>query len=339
VEKRNSSSTVEQVDSLTRLKNAIDAFQNAPTERAISAMEVVAWHVGIIGRVEHFKRGEEHVFRVTREHADGGPGEELEEKPLNAYAVRDEFLRIKEWSGALEFLGCTGTFSPLGDTITWSEFQKWQRFVYLVQEHNELADAMQTGQRGGECSEVLKALTGIYPSSFFDSPPIPESALETKWRADPKIGPMIQRGIAHQERKRRELYVWFREPPGAACSIQWVPKRNENKQAVLRKLQAGGAMIEFLLAQNALQPVLLIRPSNTLEAIAAAIYGDRIKGVEYRACEVCKALFKLGAHGDKKYCNREQCKNTAHQRNRRAALRDKQRGSAQKSKSRKGGRK
>jgi hypothetical protein len=134
---------------------------------------------------------------------------------------------------------------------------------------------------------------------------------------------MIQKGVAHQESKRRELYAWFREPPGAACSIQWVPKRDEDEQAVLRKLGAGGAMIEFLLAQNALKPVLLIRPSNTLQAIAAAIYGDRINGVEYRACEVCKSLFKLGAHSEKKYCNREQCKNTAHQRNRRAVAHEK----------------
>jgi hypothetical protein len=326
----------EAADTLTCLRNAINAFQNVPTEHAISAMAVVVWYVGIQRRFEHFKRGEEHFFRITHRLADGSRGEDMEGRVLNAYAVRDEFLKVKEWSGALEFLGSTGIFSPLGDTLTWSEFQRWQRFVYLVQEHNELATAMQSGWRAGEHSEILKALTGNYPSSFFDFPPMPESELEARWRAEPEMGPMIQEAESHLERKRRELWAWFREPPGAACSIEWVPHRVEDKQAIWHKLQAGGAMIEFLLPQSTLQPVLLIRPSNTLEAIAAVIYGDRIHGVEYRACEVCKNLFKLRAHKDKKYCDRESCKNTAHQRRRRAVAKARKIGSTEIRKTRKG---
>ncbi len=321
-----------------RLKNAMDAFQNAPTVRAISAMEVVVWHVGIIGRVEHFKRSEEHqVFRVSRNFTDGRIGEEWEEKLLNADAVRDQFLKVKEWSGALEFLGGTGIFSPLGDTLTWGDFQKWQRFVHLVQEHNELATAMQSGQWSGEYGEVLKALTGIYPSSFFDSLPKPESPEEAKLRADPESGWEIQEHIARQERKRRDLWAWFRKPPGAACSIHWVPKSEEDRQAVWRKLQAGGAMIEFLLPQNALQPVLLIRPSNTLQAIAAAIYGDphQWRGVSSLR-NLQGSVRKLGAHKEKKYCDRERCKNRAHQKNRRANATKKESESVAKKPARKG---
>lgn len=302
----------------TLLRNAIDAFQNAPSPHTISAMEVVIWYVAISGRVEHYKRGEEHVFRIRRALTDDGISENLEGKPLNAYAVRDEFLKVKAWSEALEFLGSTGAFLPLGDTLTWSEFQRWQRIAYLVQEHTELAKAMQRGDRSGELSEVLKAITGIYPSSFFDFPREPESALEAKWRADPKTRSMIEKGEALYEQKRHASWNWFREPPAQACSIQWVPKRKEDEQAVWNNLQRGGAMIEYLLPQEALQPVLLIRPGTTIQAIAAAIYGDRIHGVEYRVCKVCKSLFKLGAHKDRKYCDRERCKNTAHQRNRRA---------------------
>lgn len=314
----------------------MDAFQNVPIERAISAREVVVWHVAIVGRVEHSKRGDEHVFRVTCDFSDDRIGEKWEEKPLNAYAVRDEFLKVKDWSGAFEFLSSTGRFSPVGDTITWSEFQRWQRFVYLVQEHNELAQAMQDGRRVGEHAEVLKALSGDYPSSFFDSSPQPESAEETKLRADPKIGPMIQEGINHHAREVRELLKWFREPPRAACSNQWVPKLNEDALRIRRKLQAGGVMIEFLLHQSALRPVLLITPSCTLQAIAAAIYGDRINGVEYRTCEACHALFPLGAHKEKKFCDREVCKNKVHQRNRRAAERARNSESAKTRKTKKG---
>jgi len=326
---------------LTLAKKAVEALESAPAERAISAMEVVIWYVAIVGRVEHYKRGEEHVFRITREFADGRRGEEWEEKPLNVYAVRDHFLAVKEWSEALEFLGRTGVFSPLSDSITWSEFQKWQRLAYLVQEHDGLTAAMQGHQWGGEYGEVLKALTGLYQSSFFALPGEQGSEEERQWierqkRLHPELGPLIEDGERFLERKRRELFTWFREPPGAACSVQWVPTDDADKKAVWRKLQAGGAMIEFLLPQSALKPVMLIRPSCTLQAIAAAIYGDRIHGMEYRACEMCKALFKVGAHKEKKYCDRETCKNRAHQKNRRANAKRKS-GPEENNQSKKGG--
>lgn len=308
---------------LTLATKAIEALGSAPAERAISAMEVVIWYVAIVGRVEHYKRSEEHVFRITREFADGRRGEEWEEKPLNAYAVRDQFLAVREWSEALEFLGGTGIFSPLSDSITWSEFQRWQRFAHLVQEHDSLAATMRSDKWDGENGEVLKALTGIYQTSFFDIPQRPETELEAQWRKDPEIRRMIEEGEAHQGQSLRRLCAWFREPEAAATSIQWVPKPEVDKKALWRKLQAGGAMIDFLLPQNELQPVLLIRPKTTLQAIASAIYGDRIHGIEYRACEMCKALFKVGAHRERKYCDRARCKNRAHQKNRRANLKKK----------------
>lgn len=315
-------------DTLTRIKNAFDAFQNAPTERNISAMEVVVWYVAKLGRVVHSRRGEEHVFRITHEFTDDRIGEEWEERPLNAYAVRDEFLGVKEWSEALEFLGSTGIFSPLGNSITWSEFQRWQQFAHLVQEHDGLAATMQSDKWSGENGEVIKALTGIYATSFFDTPASREAEMERKWKADPHIARMVREGQAHQERRLRELCAWFREPPASVSSIQWVPKSQEDKQRVWRKLHQGGAMLEFLLPQSALQPVLLIRPQTTLQSIAAAIYGDRIHGIEYRACEMCNALFKLGSHKEKKYCDRDRCKNRAHQKNRRANAKEKNGASA-----------
>lgn len=319
MEKWNLDADMTAGDRLAHLRNAIDASRNAPKERNISPMEIVVCYEGIIGRVEHFKRGGEHVFRYPREYPYEPLDNEREKRILNAYALRDEFLRIKEWSDAVDFLVNTGRFSPLEYTITWGEFQKWQRFIYLVQEHNQLAEAERNGQRGGEFGEVLKALTGVYSTSFFDSPPEPELGAELKaiTEADPVLKAQLEKAKLNQESKRRKLYSWFREPPGMACSIRWVPKGRKDEQEIQRKLGAAGAMIEFLLPLNALKPVLLISTYCTLHAIAAAIYADRIHGVEYRACEVCNMLFKLGAHSEKKYCNREQCKNTAHQRKKR----------------------
>lgn len=286
----------EPADGLERLKNAMDAYQNAPAERTVSAMNVLVSYTAIMGRVEHRKRGEEHVFRVTVE--------ELVEKQMNVYAVRDEFLRVKEWSEALVFLETAGLFSP-SSSITWSEFKKWQRFAYLVQEHDALAAELRIHHRGGsprfsdsELGKVITSLIGIGPNSFFEDSP-----------------------SAPQERTLRDFCAWFCQPPEEASSIEWVPISHENREAAwrrLRQLRQSSAMFQFFLPKSALRPYLLIRPRYTLQAIAAAIYADRIHGVEYRACEMCKALFKLGAHKEKKYCDRELCKNRAHQRNRRA---------------------
>jgi hypothetical protein len=80
-----------------------------------------------------------------------------------------------------------------------------------------------------------------------------------------------------------------------------------------------GAMAEFLLPQETMRPILFIQPLNTLQAIAAAIYADRIPGVKCRVCDVCSELFEVGSRGEKKYCSRERCKNTAHQRRMRAS--------------------
>ena len=314
--------SVEECESQTeadRMKETLDAFRNVPPERSISAMPVIVPYTAIVGRVEHYKRGEEHYFNITRSLKDGSPGEKWEEKPLNAHAVRDEFLSVKNWSAAYDFLSIAGRFSPLSDTITWSEFQRWQDFARLVLEHGQLALAMQESRVSGELGEALKALTGLYPSSFFDVQDEPVSDEDDEWLKretfrNPEIVPMIQEGQRLEKRMRRELWIWFRQPPGHACSIQWFPKLKEDADAVLPKLRTGGAMIEFLLPREALRPALVIRPSYTLQAIAAAIYADHSNGIEYRTCEFCQRLFPVGTQKTKKFCSQTKCKNAAHSR-------------------------
>lgn len=311
--------TPQRFSELDRLRAAMDAMRNLPPERAISAMPVIVPYMAIVGRVEHYKRGEEHCFRITRTVAGHEPDEIWEEKPLNAHAVRDEFLNVKDWSGAYDFLTTTGIFSPLDDTITWSEFQRWQRFTRLVLEHEPLASAMQRGDTSGEHWEVLKALTGDYASSFFDVNREPVSSKEAEWMEreklrHPEIVPMILEGQQHQEKERRKLWTWFQGPPGKFCSIEWIPKRKEDADAVLPLLRKGGAMIEFLLPRKSLRPAFVIHPWTTLHAIAAAIYADYSNGVEYRTCQFCNRLFPVGRQKSKKFCNQRQCKNAAHSR-------------------------
>lgn len=322
---------IEKSEQLARMKQVLAAFQSAPEERKISAMQVVVHYVASIERVEHYKRGDEYVFRFTRKVEGEGVSEQWEMLHRNAYAIRDEFQKVKTPTDALDFLSNSGVFSPLDHTITWSEFQKWQRFAYLVQEHSQLASAMEQLLSGqgkkpksvtSELQEALKALTGIYPSAFFEGVEIPQTPAMNDFNAramqNPEVASAVRDGERLMKQQRRDLETWFRQPPGNVWSIQWIPKSEQDEEAVIRKLQAGGSMIEFLLPRAALRPLLLIRPRFTLEAIAAAIFADHSNGVEYRACDACSALFRIGAHKDKKYCDEKRCKNTAHQRRMRA---------------------
>jgi hypothetical protein len=304
------------------MKEAQAAFQSAPPERSISGMPVVVPYYARIGRVILGKRGEDYQFTITTTADDESTTESWNDLPRNVYAIRDEFQKVKTPTEAFDFLSNTGRFSPLGDRITWSEFQRWQRFAYLIQEHDLLAKAMNNGDGKGECAEVLKALTGIYPTTFFDMPSLQESPmdatfrlrLETARKQNPELDRDIKKGEHLRIEWQRNLWRWFLQAPGKACSIHWIPVSEEFDEALDQKLQCGGAMIEFLMPREQLRPVLFIRPSCTLEAIAAAIYADRINGLEYKACIHCKSLFRVGSHKTKTYCDKAKCKNTAHLR-------------------------
>ena len=95
------------------MKEAEAAFEHALSERAVSAMPVAVHYVARIGRVVLARDGEEHLFHITREFEDGTRGEQWTEGPPNVFMIRDEFLKVKSPSEALDFLTATGEFSPL----------------------------------------------------------------------------------------------------------------------------------------------------------------------------------------------------------------------------------
>lgn len=271
------------------------------------------------------KRGEEHIFTNLIQR---GQGDDLnydwqpESVPLNAHAIRDDFQKVKTPLDALDFLNKTGRLSVLDQAISWSRFKRWQRFAYLVQEHEALASAQREIHSSDECVEVLRALSGKQESPLFDGTEIevfgsPERLKEIeRWTIENPEE--VEKNKAIRREIDNELFAWFRQPPNNACSIVWVPKTEEDHQSTDAAVRAG-ALLEYLLPQRAMRPLLVIQPSNTLEAIAAAIYADRIEGIAYRACEVCSDLFLVGTRDEKKYCSRERCKNTAHQRRMRAS--------------------
>jgi hypothetical protein len=307
---------VEASQNLARLQDTMSALRSMPTPRAISAMPVVVQYKAVLGKVQLVKGPKHHYFEYSRTLEDGSIGEQWVEEWRNPFEIRDEFQKVETQSEALDFLAETGIFSPLCDIITWTEFKQWQRFAFLVREHEELAAAMRTRQLSGEHAEVLKALTGHYASSFFEIKTEPELTqnLDVIRQVDPNFERRLKDGEARAESRRRVLFGWFRQPPDAACSVRWVPKDNRLDPSLARELQRGGAMFEFLKSQDTLRPMLLITAHSTLQAIAAAIFVDRVQGVQYRKCSVCSSLFELKAHKNKKYCDRTRCKNIANQK-------------------------
>lgn len=347
-----------QVERLERFHEAVAAFESAPKEQPISDMLVIVPYKARIKRVEHYTRAGQHVFHFTSQAQETSTGEqgreipeaikalldpyrvddsafmESEKLPRNAHEVLKEFLSIRDWIAAHDFLSNTGVFSPLSDTITYREFERWQRFASLVQEHTPLAAATNEAQWSGECAEVLKALTGepiFFSCSFFDGTEIPPSPAATETdalirRKNPvMISEKIQLWRRLQARRRIEICSWFRQPP---CSVEWIPSNEEAEQRALQHLQNRGFgpwMMEFMLPKMELKPVIVIRPTYTLQAIAAAIYADRIHGVEWKKCawEKCPEIFRVGSHKNRKYCGRDSCKNNAHSQELRNRLKDK----------------
>lgn len=317
---------------LERLRDAVDAQKSQPPERSLSAMQVIVDYRIEQGTVKHTVRGEDHIFDLEVPFSD-----HWERKPVNAFALRDNFLRAKGWNGAFDFLRVSGPFSTERERITLKEFGRWQEFTRLVlvkEEREALSSALRNGNRSGDPAEVLKALTGLYPSAFFDGVGVREAA--STWEPKhltPEQATLIKQSEIKYEQRRVErlkaLCSWFRRPPEKACSIRWVPKGPQEWKEALKLLNAGRALLdadarpglEFSLPRKALRPVLVIEAQCSLHAIAASIYADYWDGVEYKKCPECGNVFPLGAGKkvgrwqEKEHCS-DKCKQAGVNRNR-----------------------
>jgi hypothetical protein len=69
-------------------------------------------------------------------------------------------------------------------------------------------------------------------------------------------------------------------------------------------MQRGDALLEYLIDQDKMRPVLVIYPRCALEAIAAAIYAERVASVRVGICESCEKLFEIEDHNEKRFCDR-----------------------------------
>ena len=160
--------------------------------RTASAVAVVIFYRPTLARYSVHKDGADFVFAFgepaqvdpTRWKESAQVDVWKEGDPLDAHQVRKDFERVGNPAEALDFLSRTGAFLPHAEEFTWSQFQRWQRLLYMVRERKELEDAAQRRTRNGEAAEALKAIEGNYDSAFFS--------------AD----------------QQRELSQWFRNPRG-----------------------------------------------------------------------------------------------------------------------------
>ncbi len=116
----------------------------------------------------------------------------------------------------------------------------------------------------------------------------------------------IRKGEEKARKRQQELERWFYAPPPSAYSIQFVPKKpNPDLE---RNIQHGGALLDYLIDQEELRPVLVIDARCALEAIAAAIYAERVAGVQVKKCPGCGKLFEIEAQKSKTFCD-DPCRN------------------------------
>lgn len=316
------------VGELQSLREAVDARKSPPPEKSLAAMQVIVDYRISPRSFSHTVRGEDHIFDVEIPFA-----QDLEKKPINAFALREKFLCAQGWSGAFDFLRVTGPFS-MNPRVSLKEFERWQEFTQfiLVKEKREaLASSLREGDWTGDSAEVLKALTGLYPSSFFAGVGISSEVLMAhtepyrnsfrdglgkelaemgrvlKRPLTPEEIALVNRASIENERERLQrikgLCAWFQRPPNEACSIRWVPRGPEEWNEAQKLLKAGRVLLngdarpgfEFLLPRTALMPVLVIEARCSLQAIAASIYADYWDGVEHKRCPECGMVFRLGA--------------------------------------------
>jgi hypothetical protein len=273
--------------------------------RALSAMPIIVHYRAQVGHYDHRVQGTEELFsysllplsaeekeELLRSTAELWKPEQLalltaggryDDQVLDVLSLTDSFCAIKTPEEARDWLDRCGRFSPLSDTVTWSEFQGWQHITRLIQERGPLVKAVETlGSENAvkirKCKEEIEALLfigGLNYSTFFG----PDSC-----------------------EQHRILGSWFGRPPAKMLRVEFLPRRI-TKQITnqldlsdsILGLREGGLMWEFLLEPDKLRPVLVIACNYAIQAIAATLYAERISGAKFKRCagDRCDIIFEL----------------------------------------------
>lgn len=294
-----------------------------PTSRTISAMPVVVSYYARIGLVEQFRFRDEAVF-VLRVCGEDLKGRFLEYAldELDPYEVLREFQRVSTERQALDYLRHTGDFSPVKRWVSWSEFKRWQRFVEILQDTEALVQEQshiwEPNRPHPEQREVIRVL-GSKDHQFFIGSLHDEALAVNESTGKVVLIEESDNGWEVRAKKQRQLETYFLAPP---VTIRWWPKPSFKVNPAT--VTYAGGLPEFLAPQGEQVPKMFIESSTSLEAIAGALYADRVAQVTKRICqnENCRKTYEPKSPQQTKFCS-SRCSEATKQRHRRAHKRAK----------------
>jgi hypothetical protein len=241
----------------------------------LQAMPIVVWYISSGATVRCERQGRDFLFRFYAAHP-------RQPDQIDAYALREAFLKVRTPDEALDFLTCTGYFMdisekesgrialPIHKELTWSDFRKWQELVRRI-----LSD--------GPLSMHDAGLEGV---------PKGKVRIRDHWL----LGPW------HPLKVSGNIRLWLAGIPEAAMIMP---------ESTFTHADASTRQRQTLTAH--------ILTESTLEAILATVYIDGLNGIDYRLCASpdCQQLYEVTSKHERKY-HSQACAHKASVRKRRA---------------------
>ena len=297
-----------------------------------------AWQVEYLQNLPRLKDGQiDHVALERQSEERSHKGYEINEGVrLDPYKVMEAFELLKSPDELLALLNGAGLFWGLG-SLTWSQFLEWQRFVRCVRNPNFPENAVKPGYP----AEAIKAVRG-FPNKCFPASAWIEDDFIRQQRSrfaetNPEQPDPFATAKAFREEELRRLAMCFHQPSPKMIEFNFLlsatmfptpdemtersqeqrsvagKRRVQKTESKLKTLSKVSWFPEAYIAEYNLKPVMVVKASNILEAIAAAIWADRHHGIKYARCEGCQRLFNKESEHGQKYCS-DTCKNVVTQR-------------------------
>jgi hypothetical protein len=239
----------------------------------------------------------DYQFRILGRHSSSHSLEFLD-----AYSLRDSFLKLKSPEEALGLLSLIGQFRRLrddlgqiDDALTWSEIVGWQKLIRKLQKRSysewfPLLPVRMPEEKAlffkwqfwtNETKDFLEHIWQVSDETYFSLQGIPE-------------GLMIRRDMYLT---REETWSFF-TAPGATVygSLAWHHAHSNLQKARVNRARGNSEGKQKLVAE--------IVPTSALNAILATVYIEKLRGLDLRLCALkeCNETFIVESNHGKAYC-------------------------------------
>lgn len=275
---------------------------------AIDAMRIAVLFRPLLSRVHVNTEGRETFFVESawgQRSAESGSGWSSHHLAgfRDAFWIRDEFLRVSDERSALHFLRDTGRLTEDDQQLSWTTFQRWQTFTQVMMLSLEDEDRSRAPLADQSYFAAALKLGGYEKNCFALAEPTFRDGDFTKRL-------FIMTGHAGH----------FVRPGRSSYQVEFVRKERgshgftaEGLHHEIESFKSSQSEAMENISTPA-DPVLVIRPNCTIDAIAAAVWTERQSGVSWGKCAACRNLFQKRAHSEKKTCS-ETCKERFKKRN------------------------